>query len=160
MFLKQSLFFILLFAFNSAVISGDKSTCLDPSVASISGMLPGMSKDSLAKHGNLITIDTVTGVDDGGYYEEWIYRYPDYDISIVRDSIDSIRIKSLDILWANKLRIGADRGAVEKNLMVAAVVNDKTSSQYVVCSDQGDIYAILRYRDNKIENIEILMDRP
>lgn len=76
-----------------------------------------------------------------------------YNITIVRDIINSIRITSPDLLWAQKIKIGTDRKIVGKHINTAPVVNDKTSSQYVVCSGAGNVYAILRYDDNKIKNI-------
>jgi len=49
---------------------------------------------------------------------------------------------------------------LEKYIKVTPVVNDKTSSQFLVCSNLGDVYAIFNYNNNKIQTIEIAIDRP
>ena len=100
------------------------------------------------------------GEDDGGNYEAQIYHYTNYDITIVRDVIDSIVITSPELLWMQKIKIGADRNFVEKHLILEPVVNDKDSSQIVICSNEGDVYALLRYQNNKIKSIELVIDRP
>lgn len=74
--------------------------------------------------------------------------------------IDSIRITSPELLWAQKIMIGTDRNIVEKHIHPAPVVSDKASSQYLVCSGKGDVYATLGYRNNKIKSIEMVIDRP
>jgi hypothetical protein len=78
----------------------------------------------------------------------------------VRDIIDSIIITSPEQLWAKMIKIGADRSLLEKYIKVTPVVNDKTSSQFLVCSNLGDVYAIFNYNNNKIQTIEIAIDRP
>lgn len=160
MFLKLPLTFLFLFIFGNTANANDENACIEPSVAAISGLLPGMNKASLIKANKYIAVETATGEDDGGYYEAEIYHYSKYNITIVRGIIDSIRITSSDLLWAQKIRIGTDRNIVEKHINPAPVVNDKTSSQYVVCSGAGDVYAILRYDNNKIKTIEMVIDRP
>ena len=157
---KPSLAFFLLFVFSNTVNGIDESTCIESSVAAISGLLPGMSEASLNKDNRYISVEAATGEDDGGYYEAQIFHYSKYDITVVRGMIDSIRITSPELLWARNIRIGTDRNIVEKHIHHAPVVSDKTSSQYLVCSGIGDVYAVLGYHNNKIKSIEIAMDRP
>ena len=106
------------------------------------------------------SIETTTGEDDGGGYEEKIYHYPSYDISIVRNVIDSIRITSTKVLWAQKIKIGTDRNIVEMHIKTDPVSNTDAISQYVICSDLGDVYIIFHYDQNKVKNMEIIIDRP
>lgn len=160
MLLKSSIAFLFLFMFNNTANASDENACIKSSVAAISGLLPGMNKASLDKVNNYISIETAKGEDDGGYYEAQIYHYSKYDITIVRGIIDSIFITSPELLWAQKIKIGTDRNIVEKHIKIAPVVNDKTSSQYSVCSSIGDVYAIFHYHNNKIKTIEISLDRP
>jgi len=144
---------------NTASAMGE-NTCMESSLAAISGLLPGMNKSTLNKINKHISMEIATGEDDGGNYEAQIYHYAIYDITIVRDQIDSIVITSPGVLWAQMIRIGTDRNIVEKYLILEPVVNDKDSAQYVVCSSAGDVYAILRYHKNKIKSIELVTDRP
>lgn len=158
MLLKLLLAF--LFVFSNTANAIDENACIESSLAAVSGLLPGMSRASLNKLNKSLSMETATGEDDGGYYEAQIYHYSKYDITIVRGIIDSILITSPDLLWAQKIKIGTDRNIVEKHIKPAPVFNDKTSSQYVICSGVGDVYVILGYHKNKIKNIEIVIDRP
>jgi len=158
--LKLPLAFLLLLILCNTAKSIDDNTCIKSSEAAISGLLPGMNKASLGKVGKHIAMETTTEEDDGGYYEAQIYHYSNYDITIVRDIIDSIIITSPEQLWAKKIKIGADRSLLEEHIIVTPVVNDKTSSQFLVCSNSGDVYAIFNYSNNKIQTIEIAIDRP
>jgi hypothetical protein len=160
MLLKPSLAFLLLFMFSNTANASDENACIKSSVAAIAGLLPGMDKASLDKVNKYLGMETATGEDDGGYYEAQIYHYSKYDITIVRGIIDSISITSPELLWAQKIKIGTDRNIVEKHIKVVPVVNEITSSQYVVCSSVGDVYAIFNYHNNKIKTIEVSIDRP
>lgn len=160
MLIKSSLTVIFLVMFSNTASAMSATTCMEASLAAISGLLPGMDKSSLNTINEPFYIEITTGVDDGGNYEAQIYHYTNYDITIVRDFIDSIVITSPELLWAQKIKIDADRNIVEKHLVLEPVVNDKESSQYVVCSSVGDVYAILRYLNNKIESIKLVIDRP
>jgi hypothetical protein len=158
--IKPSLAFFLFFMFGNTVNGIEENACIEPSVAAISGLLPGMSEASLNNANRYISVETATGEDDGGYYEALIYHYSKYDITVVRGMIDSIRISSPELLWAQKIKIGTDRNIVEKHIQPAPVVNDKAYSQYLVCSGKGDVYATLGYHNNKIKSIEMVIDRP
>lgn len=160
MLLKPSLAVIFLVMFIKAAWSMGDDTCLESSLAAISGLLPGMNKSSLNKTDRHISTKITTGEDDGGNYEAETYHYKNYDITVVRDLIDSILITSLELLWAQNIKIGEDRNVVERYLILEPVVNDEESSQYVICSDVGDVYAILRYQNNKIKSIELVIERP
>jgi len=150
----------MLIMFSNPANASDENACIKSSVAAIAGLLPGMNKASLDKVNKYLGMETATGEDDGGDYEAQIYHYSKYDITIVRGIIDSISITSPELLWAQKIKIGTDRNLVEKHIKVAPVVNEITSSQYVVCSSAGDVYVIFNYHKNKIKTIEISIDRP
>lgn len=160
MSLKLPLVFLLLLIFSNTAKSSDDNTCIKSSEAAISGLLPGMNKAAIGKIDRYIAMESTTGEDDGGYYEAQIYHYSKYDITIVRGIIDSIVITSPEQLWAKKIKIGADRSLLEKHIKVTQIVNDKTSSQFLVCSNLGDVYAIINYHNSKIQTIEITIDRP
>ena len=138
----------------------EEQACIAPSLVAISGLLPGMDKNSLLSIDKYTAKETTTGEDDGGVYEAQIYYYAKYDITVVRGVIDSILITSPDLLWAQKIKIGTDRNTAEKHLIRTPVVNEADSSQYVVCSSVGDVYAILQYHKNEIKSIELIIDRP
>lgn len=134
--------------------------CIDATEAAVAGLLPGMNAQSIQRLGSYISLETTTGEDDGGGYEEKIYHYSEYDISIVRNYIDSIRITSPKFMWGQKITIGTDRILVRNHVKTVPVKNTDTESQYKICSDVGDIYMILRYTNNKVSNIEMMIDRP
>jgi len=157
---KPLLISFFLFVFSSIAIANDENACIEPSVAEVTGLLPGMNKASLDKVNKYISIETGSGEDDGGYYEKQIYRYSKYDITIVRDIIDSILITSPEYLWAQKIKIGTDRSIVQKHIKPAPVIEDKISSQYVVCSNVGDVYVLFSYLNNKVKQIAVVIDRP
>jgi hypothetical protein len=160
MSLKPLLTFFILVLFTSSINASEEQSCIEPSLVAISGLLPGMDKNSLPGIDKYTSKETATGEDDGGVYEAQIYHYAKYDITIVRGVIDSIRITSPELLWAQKITIGTDRKIVEKHIMPTPVVNEEDSSQYVVCSSVGDVYAILQYHNNEIKSIEMVIDRP
>jgi len=160
MLLKPSLTVIFLVMFSNTASAMSENTCMEASLVAISGLLPGMNKSSLNKINKHISLEITTGEDDGGNYEALIYHYINHDITIVRDLIDSIRITSPELLWAQKIKIGADRNIADKYLIIEPVANDKDSSQYVICSDVGDVYTILRYQSSKIRSIELVKERP
>jgi len=160
MSLKPFRSFILLMLITSSINAVEAQTCIEPSIVAISGLLPGMNKNSLPDIDKYTSKETTTGVDDGGVYEAQIYHYAKYDITIVRGVIDSIRITSTELLWAQKIKIGTDRKMVEKHIISTPVVDEEDSSQYLVCSSVGDVYAILQYHNNEIKSIEMVIDRP
>ena len=160
MFPKLLLVCFLLATATSSIYASEKLNCIDPAIVAVSGLLPGMEIKSLNSIDNYLSKETVTEEDDGGYYEAHTFRYEKYDITIVRGMIDSIRITSPDFLWVDNIKIGADRNLVEKQITSTPVVDDKDSSQYVVCSNVGDVYTIFRYDDNRVKSIELIMDRP
>lgn len=155
--LSASFFFALLV---STVNAAEEQTCIEPSFASVSGLIPGMDKDSLNSIDKYYSVETASGEDDSGYYQALIYHYAQYEITIVHDMLDSIRITSPGFLWAQKINIGSDRTMVEKHIATSPVADDVNSSQYLVCSDAGDVYAIFRYQDNKVKSIDLVIDRP
>ena len=137
-----------------------EATCLDPGLVAISGLVPGMDSRTINQAGQIISVETGDGVDDGGSYTAYIYHFPNYDITVVRDTIDAIHITSPKLVWAGDIQLGSDRQHVMKQLPVKPVVDENDNSQHVVCSDVGDVYAILRYQDDKVTDIRLVLDRP
>ena len=126
----------------------------------IDGLIPGMNGKEILSLGEALSVETMTGEDDGGYYQAQIHHFEKYDITIVRGLIDSILVTSPDLIWAKRITIGTDRQAVEKALVPSPVVNEADSSQYPVCSETGDVYVIFHYYKNEVESIELVVDRP
>ena len=160
MFLKIFSPFFCIAALTGAVNTAEAQNCIEPSVASVSGLLPGMDKDALTNIDKYYSVETVTGEDDSGYYEALIFHYTQYKITIVHDMVDSIRITSPGYLWANNIKIGSDRKLIKKHITTAPVVDEIDTSQYLVCSSAGDVYAIFHYQKNKVTSIELAIDRP
>ena len=156
--LKSVLLFVSLIELNG-MIHADNVRCLKEDLASIHGLMPGM-KASVGLPLNYLSVDAISGEDDGGYYTGQKYKYDKFEIITVRGYIDSIRITSPLISWAGTITIGMDRDKIDNSLEYARIYMDDTSSQYLVCSKAGDVYAILGFSANNLKSIEILIDRP
>lgn len=150
----------LLATVTNSIYASENPGCIDPAIVAVSGLVPGMEIKSLDSIDNYLSKETVTEEDDGGYYEAHTFRYEKYEITIVRGMVDSIRITSPDFLWIDNIKIGVDRNLVKKQITSTPVVDDKDSSQYLVCTNEGDVYTIFRYDDNRVKSIELIMDRP
>ena len=156
--MKYGLLFAFTVAFNGAVYADDGS-CINQDLASVQGLRPGATKEQdLPK--NYLSMEAVSGEDDGGAYIGNKYKYEHYEIITVRTFIDSILITSPLLIWNEKIQIGMDRDKIENMLAYARVYKGKTSSQYLVCSNLGDVYAILDYNRGHLKSIEIAIDRP
>ena len=137
----------------------DEIQCINQDIASIQGLEPGLKAIGNLP-ANFQSVESVSGEDDGGRYSGKKYKYEHFEVITVRGEIDSIRISSPHILWIEKIRIGMDRRQVENTLGYARVYIDDDTSQYLVCSDAGDVYAVLNYKLKQLESIEVLAERP
>jgi hypothetical protein len=156
--MKFSLLPPLFIGFGGLACAGEIQ-CINQDIASVQGLKPGL-KASGNLPANYKSVETISGEDDGGQYSGKKYKYEHFEVITVRGHIDSIRISSPLILWIEKIRIGMDRGQVENALGYARIYNDDETSQYLVCSDTGDVYAVLNYNINQLESIEVLVERP
>ena len=78
MFLKIFSPFFFIAALTGAVNTTEAQNCIEPSVASVSGLLPGMDKDALKNIDKYYSVETVTGEGDSGDYEALIFNYVQY----------------------------------------------------------------------------------
>lgn len=155
--IRYAIFSLLILGATHSSIASD---CLAPSLVAVSGLVPGMEGNTVQQLGSLLSVETSDGEDDGGPYTAYIYHFADYDIDVVHNSIDLIRITNPDYLWAGKIRSGSDRESVLQQLLIKPVVNEEDTTQHVICSDAWDVYAILQYRDNRVTDIRLVLDRP
>lgn len=156
--MKSGFLFLSLIALNG-MVHADDVRCMDQDLASVHGLIPGI-KESTNLPLNYMSVEAVYGVDDGGDYTGQKYEYGTFEVTTVRGDIDTIRITSPLISWAEKISIGMERDKIDDSLEYARVYKDETSSQYLVCSNAGDIYAILGFSEGYLKSIEILIDRP
>lgn len=135
-------------------------SCLDPSRAAVSGLVPGMDGTAINQVEHTLSVETNDGEDDSGTYTAYTYHFAFYDIDVVHGMIDVIEITSPEFIWAGKIQIGSERKQVMQQIGVKPVADDEDSSQYVICSDAGDVYAILGYKNNRVTDIRLVLDRP
>ena len=65
-------------ALAGAVNTAEAQNCIEPSVASVSGLLPGMDKDALNNIDKYYSVGIVAGEDDSGDYGALIFHYAQY----------------------------------------------------------------------------------
>ena len=152
-------FFILLLLCAGA-IAEDESRCIRRYLVEIDGLLPGMNEVVLEFQKGYLGKESIGGEDDGGSYTGYKYIFSNYQVITVRGIIDSIHITSPDLLWIHGIHLGTDRDSIDRALKFAEVYRGNNDSQYLVCSDIGDIYAVLQYGKNELASIEVVIERP
>lgn len=152
-------FILLSLTVISGICHATEVRCIDSELAEIRGLSPG-TKPGEETLKNYLSVESISGEDDGGGYRGKKYIYNDYEVTVVRGKIDSISITSPNIPWVGRIRLGADRSDTERWLAPYRVYNDDKSSQYLVCSNYEDVYAILYYEQERLVRIEVLIDRP
>ena len=150
---------ILSLTMHAGMSYANEVQCIRQDLASIQGLIPGLRASNNLLD-NYEAVEAVSGEDDGGEYTGQKYKYEHFEVIIVRDFIDSIRISSPLILWAESIKTGMNRDEIEKNLGYAQVYRGNSSSQYLICSNVGDVYAVLDYSMGYLKSIEIVIDRP
>lgn len=156
---RFTLWLFLLLLFNGASVATEVR-CLSQDIASIQGLIPGMSEKEIASAEAYLSVESVTGEDDGGGYIGQKYIFKSFELIVVRGLIDSLRITSPSLIWAGGIKLLMNRDSVEQLLGYAQVFKGENSSQYLVCSSVGDVYAVLDFENNLLQNIEIALDRP
>jgi len=136
------------------------ASCIPSKEASINGYLPGVQARGSIDFHSPVRVSTTTGEDDGGTYSSLNLDFEGYQVSIVRGVIDSVTIRSPKIQWAKGISIGTKKMIVEQKLGYANVSDTKKESNYLVCSSAGDVYAIARFADDVLIEIELMLDRP
>jgi hypothetical protein len=84
MSLKRSLVFFSLFVFANTAHSLNDNACIEPSVAAVAGLVPGMDKKAINAISKYSSLETGTGVDDGGQYTSLIYHFTEFKITVVQ----------------------------------------------------------------------------
>jgi hypothetical protein len=138
----------------------DEARCIRQNLVEVDGLLPGMDEVMLESQKAYLEKKSIGGEDDGGNYTGYKFIFRNYQVITVRGTIDSINIASPDLLWAHGIHLGTDRDSVDRALSFAEVFRGDDNSQYLVCSDIGDTYAVLRYDKNELASIEVVIERP
>jgi hypothetical protein len=160
MSIKNYLVTLILFIINALSVAADVPSCLDPSLAAVSGLVPGMDGTAIHQVEDLLSVETSDGEDDSGTYTAYTYHFAHYDIDVVYGMIDVIDITRPEFKWTGKIQIGSERKQVIQQMGINPIVDDEDASQYVICSDAGYVYAILGYKDNRVTKIQLVLDRP
>lgn len=134
--------------------------CIPTEEAAIDGYFPGQNKRDVSERTKPHEIILSQGEDDGGVYSETLMKFNFYQVSIVRERVDSVTIRSPKMIWAKKLKIGDARSRVDGVIGYAKMPDANGQAQYLVCSEVGDVYAVLRFSYDKLVNIEVAIDRP
>jgi len=157
---KYSPLYLLLLLICAGANAEDEARCIGSDLVEIDGMLPGMNEASLEAQKAFLQKESIGGEDDGGGYTGQHFTFSNYQVITVRGIIDSIHITSPSIIWAHGIHLGTDRDSIDRVLGFAEVFRGDYDSQYLVCSDIGDTYAVLRYEKNELTGIEVVIERP
>lgn len=157
---NYSLLSLLLLLICVGAYAEEQARCIGSQLVEVDGMLPGQSGALLESQRAFLEKESVGGEDDGGGYIGQKFTFRKYQVVTVRGFIDSIRITSPSLLWAHGIRLSADRASIDRALGFAEVFRGDNDSQYLVCSDIGDTYAVLKYEKNKLTDIEVVIERP
>lgn len=150
--------FILLIC-TGANVQAD-ARCIGADLVETDGMLPGMNAAALESQKAFLKKELISGEDDGGSYTGQKFTFSNYQITTVRGTTDSIRITSPALSWAYGIRLGTDRDSIDRALGFAEVFRGDDNSQYSVCPDIGDTYAVLQYEKDELTSIEVVTERP
>jgi len=126
----------------------NEARCIRRNLVEVNGLLPGMDEVVLESRNGYLGQEPIRGEDDGGNYTGYKYSFSSYQVVTARGTIDSIYIASTDVLWAHGIRVGSDRDSIDRAPGFAEAFRGDSDSQYLVCSDIGDTYAVLRYENN------------
>lgn len=157
---KFSPVYLLLLLLCAAANAKDDARCVRQHFVEIDGLLPGLHETVLKSQKVFLGKESIAGEDDGGSYTGHKFIFSNYQVVTVRGTIDSIHITSPELLWAHGIHLGSDRDSIDGSLSFAEVFRGHNNSQYSVCSDVGDIYAVLQYEESKLESIEVVIERP
>jgi hypothetical protein len=155
----RSLTFLVVLTGVAGLVNAAEVECIDEDLASIYGLKPGQQAKGYLPS-NYHSVESLSGEDDGGFYVANKYIYEQFEVNTVRGHVDSIVIASPDLVWAEGIKLGMNRSDVEHALGLARVYTDESLSQYLVCSEAGDVYTLLRFRRNRLESVEVAIDRP
>jgi hypothetical protein len=160
-FLNITFLSISLFACGSGMTNASEVTpCIAANKAAINEFVPGQDKRRITNKSKPLETRKYSGQDDGGVYTATLLKYKNYEIQIVRELIDSVSTSSPDVIWAENIKIGDTRSIIDKRIGYAKVSNSKDEAQYLICSDVGDVYAILHFVSNILTRIQLVIDRP
>lgn len=134
--------------------------CIPANEATIDGLFPGQNERVLDESPKPQEVKQGQGEDDGGAYTAMSLQYERYQVVIVRNTVDSVRTTSPAVIWAKNIKVGDLRSEIDRRIGYAKVADSKDEAQYLVCSDAGDIYAILNFSAAKLASIEVVIDRP
>jgi len=136
------------------------ANCINQADASVEGLMPGMNKSYLIGMGASKAVGKELGEDDRGVYTAKTYNYDKFNVTVVDDLISSIKITSPDFLWMKSIKLGSDRKSIQKSIRKGKIYEGDTTAQYLICSDIGDVYALLNYQGNKLNGLEVVIDEP
>ena len=160
-FLNIALLSLVLFACGSGVTNASEVTsCIATSKAAINGFVPGQNEHRITNKSESLKTEEYDGEDDGGSYTATLIKYKNYEIELVRELIDKVSTSSPDVIWAENIRIGDVRSTIDSRIGYAKVSNSKDQAQYLICSDVGDVYAILRFASDTLARIQLAIERP
>lgn len=151
---------LLLLAMMLSPMRVPAADCIDPSAAAIAGLHPGMPESSLAGRPLQRSNEPVKGEDDGGTYLGARYLHPDYEVIIVRGSVDEVSTASVRISWYRGIKTGMRRQQVGDLLARTPVATQDAVDTYAVCSVADDAYALLYYRGDSLIRIRLIQERP
>lgn len=144
----------------TALETATAAACLPAPEAAIDGLVPGQDERVVTDRPTPIATKKLQGEDDGGAYTATLLKYERYQVIIVRELVDSVSTRSPAITWLSGIKVGNSRSQIDGRIGYARVYDSDDEAQYLVCSEVGDIYAILRFESGILTEIEVVLDRP
>jgi len=140
--------------------SSEAYPCIPAHEVAIEGLFPGQSERVLEERPKPQEVKKSKGEDDGGEYTATTMKYARCQVVIVRETVDSVSTSSPAVIWVQHIKVGDLRSEIDRRIGYAKVADSKDETQYLVCSEADDVYAILNFSSDKLSAIEVVVDRP
>lgn len=144
-------------------IGGTWGECIPFAHFGVGGIQLSMSEDEIIKTlGNPKGTTQGTGEDDGGYYTETAYSYDGFNVYAVRGDVDRIVVRKSSVVLKSGIKIGMAVGEVFKifGRVPKSWLEEQDEVSFFPCETPADIYAIFKFKENKLNEIEFVVDRP
>lgn len=106
------------------------------------------------------------GEDDGGDYTETTYNYDGFNVYAVRGDVDRIVVSGDSLVLESGIKIGMTVEGVFKifgrtpKYWNENLKKGRSEISFFPCETPADIYAIFKFKKNKLNEIEFVVDRP
>lgn len=176
----KNIFLIIFILFSATIVKGEGlvqdsdngrggtwGECIPFTHFGVSGLRLGVLEDEIIKTlGKPKSRSDGTGEDDGGNYTETRYNYDGFNVYAVRGDVDRIVVVGSLVSLESGIKVGM---TVEQVFNIFGrtpkywnenLKNGRNEISFFPCYDPVDIYAIFKFKENKLNEIEFVVDRP